>query len=321
MKSGADPHSSLHVRGSRLFDRIEYRPIETPEDKDSIYLMRYRAYLHGGIILPSESMRVRDDYDDAPNAWTFGIYVDGELCSSLRLHVLTPERRMSFGTELFGDILHPRIDRGEVFIDPARFVADPEKAQRFPELPYLTLRLAYLACEYFSADTALATRSCRPPVVLSPGLSLRDHRRTAFASERIEEGGTDGIRLRAPAGLRHRPFPHHEFDCCRTAEAVCAQRRACSGADQRSAVRTRFHYSAGLTRRAHDPEEENPADLIRRVGTGFREKTSLQSGPGSRPKSPFCDQGVADRLRVGPKTGRPGRILPCIHPRATFTTH
>lgn len=156
MKSGADPHSSLHVRGSRLFDRIEYRPIETPEDKDSIYLMRYRAYLHGGIILPSESMRVRDEYDDAPNAWTFGIYVDGELCSSLRLHVLTPERRMSFGTELFGDVLHPRIDRGEVFIDPARFVADPEKAQKFPELPYLTLRLAYLACEYFSADTALA---------------------------------------------------------------------------------------------------------------------------------------------------------------------
>jgi len=63
---------------------------------------------------------------------------------------------MSFGTELFGDVLHPRLDRGEVFIDPARFVADPEKAQRFPELPYLTLRLAYLACEYFNADTALA---------------------------------------------------------------------------------------------------------------------------------------------------------------------
>jgi hypothetical protein len=57
---------------------------------------------------------------------------------------------------LFGDILHPRLDRGEVFIDPARFVADPHKAQRFPELPYLTLRLAYLACEYFNADTGLA---------------------------------------------------------------------------------------------------------------------------------------------------------------------
>lgn len=100
--------------------------------------------------------RVSDRYDDAPNALTFGIYVDGELCSSIRLHVLTPEWRMSYATELFGDILHPRLDRGEVFIDPARFVADPEQAQRFPELPYLTVRLVFLACEYFNADTGLA---------------------------------------------------------------------------------------------------------------------------------------------------------------------
>jgi N-acyl amino acid synthase FeeM len=156
MKSGAEPRAPLFVRGSGLFDRVDYRLIETPEEKDCIYLMRYRAYLHGGLILPSESQRVSDRYDDAPNAWTFGIYVDGELCSSLRLHVLTSEWRMAYATELFGDVLHNRLDQGEVFIDPARFVADPEKAQRFPELPYLTLRLAYLACEYFNADTGLA---------------------------------------------------------------------------------------------------------------------------------------------------------------------
>jgi len=156
MKSGAEAHTSLSVRGGALFDRVDYRLIETPEDKDRLYAMRYRAYLHGGLILPSESQRVSDRYDDAPNAWTFGIYVDGELCSSLRLHVLTSEWRMSYSTELFGDILHPRLDQGEVFIDPARFVADPEKAQRFPELPYLTVRLVFLACEYFNADTGLA---------------------------------------------------------------------------------------------------------------------------------------------------------------------
>jgi hypothetical protein len=156
MKSGAVPRASLVVRGGALFDRVDYRLIETPEEKDSLYQMRYRAYLHGGLISPSESRRVTDRYDDAPNVWMFGIYVDGELCSSLRLHVLTSEWRMSYATELFGDILHPRLDRGEIFVDPARFTADPDKAQRFPELPYLTVRLAYLACEYFNADTGLA---------------------------------------------------------------------------------------------------------------------------------------------------------------------
>jgi hypothetical protein len=156
MQSGAEPRASLFVRGGALFDRVDYRRMKTHEEKDQLYMMRYRAYRHGELIPPSESERYSDRYDNAPDAMTFGIYVDGELCSSIRLHVLTSERRVSFTTELFGDVLHPRLDKGEVFIDPARFVADPEKAHRFPELPYLSLRLAYLACEYFNADTGLA---------------------------------------------------------------------------------------------------------------------------------------------------------------------
>jgi hypothetical protein len=118
--------------------------------------MRYRAYLHAGLISPSESRRIVDSYDDAPNAWIFGIYVGEEMCGSFRLHVLTSECRLSYTTELFGDVLHPRLDRGEVFIDPARFAADPEKSQRYPELPYLTVRLGYMACDHFNADTGLS---------------------------------------------------------------------------------------------------------------------------------------------------------------------
>jgi len=156
MKAGPELQPSLNVRGAGLFDRVDYRLIESPEEKDLIYLMRYRAYLHGGLISPSETLRVTDRYDDSPNVWLFGIFVDGELCGSFRLHVLTSEWRDSYTTELFGDILHPRLDRGEVFIDPARFTADPDKARRFPELPYLTVRLAYMACDYFNADTGLA---------------------------------------------------------------------------------------------------------------------------------------------------------------------
>jgi hypothetical protein len=177
MGAAAGPRTPAIVRGSGLLDRVDYRLIETPEEKGSLYLLRYRAYLHGGLILPSESQRLSDRYDDAPNAWTFGIYVDRELYSSIRLNLLTSEWRTSFSTELFGDVLHPRLDRGEVFIDAARFVADPEKAKRFPELPYVTLRLAYLACEYFSADTGLA--------LVRPGHQAFYHR--VFLHETIAE--------------------------------------------------------------------------------------------------------------------------------------
>lgn len=154
MKSGAEPRS--YVRGSGLFDRIDYRLIETPEDRDAIFELRYRAYLNGGLILPSESGQVYDRYDDAPNVWIFGVYVDDQLCSSVRIHVLTSDCRLSYSTELYGDVLHARLDRGEVFVDPARLAAEPEMAKRYPELPYLTLRLAYLACDHFNADTGLA---------------------------------------------------------------------------------------------------------------------------------------------------------------------
>lgn len=155
MKTGAEAHQHT-LRGARLLDRIDYRVVETPEDKDIIYLMRYRAYLHSGLISPSESKRVTDRYDDAPNTTIVAVYVDGELCGSIRLHVLTAASRMSYTAELFGDVLDSRLDRGEVFVDTARFVADPLIAPRFPELPYLTVRLPFMASEYFNADTSLA---------------------------------------------------------------------------------------------------------------------------------------------------------------------
>jgi hypothetical protein len=158
MNPGAEPRTSPVPRpsGLALLNRVDYRLVQTPAEKDSVYLMRYRAYLHGGLISPSDSGRIIDPYDDAPNAWIFGIYLDGALCSSIRLHVLTSESRMSYTTQLFGDVLDSRLDQGEIFVDPARFAADPETAKLFPELPYVTLRLAYLACDHFNADTGLA---------------------------------------------------------------------------------------------------------------------------------------------------------------------
>ena len=156
MRSAAEPIITAFGRSSDLLDQVDYRLAQTPEDKEAIYNLRYRAYLREGAVKESVDQRVTDQYDDLPNSWTFGIYIRGELFSSVRISVLTREWRQSCSAEAFGEILFPRLDRGEIVIDPTRFVADPEKAKRFPELPYVTLRLAYLACEYFNADIGLA---------------------------------------------------------------------------------------------------------------------------------------------------------------------
>ena len=156
MRSPAEASTTAFGRSSDLLDQVDYRLAQTPEEKEEIYNLRYRAYLREGAVKESPEQRVTDQYDDLPNSWTFGVYFHGELYSSVRISVLTSEWRQSCSNEAFGEILNPRLDRGEVIIDPARFVADPDRVKRFPELPYLTLRLAYMACEYFNADLGLA---------------------------------------------------------------------------------------------------------------------------------------------------------------------
>src|SRR5262249_32394505 len=43
-----------------------------------------------------------------------------------------------------------------VLIDPTRFVVDWEKGKILPELPYLAIRLPFMAANYFGADFVIA---------------------------------------------------------------------------------------------------------------------------------------------------------------------
>jgi N-acyl amino acid synthase FeeM len=156
MRSAAEPVTAAFGRDSDLLDQVDYRLAQTAQEKEEIYNLRYRAYLREGAIRPSAEQRVVDQFEDAPNAWTFGVYFHGELYSSIRISVLTSEWRLSPSVELFGDALHPRLDKGQVIIDSTRFVADPDKARSFPELPYVTVRLGSIAGVHFNADYGLA---------------------------------------------------------------------------------------------------------------------------------------------------------------------
>src|SRR3984893_2624109 len=156
MRPAAEPTTAVPGRSSDLLDQIDYRLAQTPEEKEEIYNLRYRAYLREGAIRPSADERVIDQFDDAPNAWTFGVYFQGALHSSIRVSVLTSEWRMSPSVELCGDVLHPELDKGLVFSDSTRCVADPEKGRSLPELPYVTVRLGSMAGVHFHADYGLA---------------------------------------------------------------------------------------------------------------------------------------------------------------------
>lgn len=156
MTSGAGAALAAADRKADPLEHVDYRLAVTAEDRERIYRLRYKAYLREGAILASESGRVTDEYDDLPNSFVFGVYVQGELHSSIRISILTSQWRKSLSGDMFSDLIHPELDRGKVIVDPTRFVADHEKARAFPALPYVTVRLGYVACAYFDADIGLA---------------------------------------------------------------------------------------------------------------------------------------------------------------------
>jgi N-acyl-L-homoserine lactone synthetase len=144
-------------RGTELLSRVEYRLMQSEEERDQVYRLRYRAYLQEGAIEPNSDERIEDKFDTLPNAWIFGLYVEGTLASSIRISVATPDSPLTPAVDAFPEYLEPELARGKVIVDPNRFVADPVRTKRIPELPYLTVRLGYVACGHFNADIGTAT--------------------------------------------------------------------------------------------------------------------------------------------------------------------
>jgi hypothetical protein len=144
-------------RLAELVQKTEYRRAETDQDREAIFRLRYDAYLREKAIEPNFGRRLTDRYDDLDNAWLIGVYIEGRLASSLRIHVANSDYPDVVATAVFGDYVIPQIEAGKVIVDPTRFVADAEMTRRYPELPYLTVRIPCLATEYFNADIVLAT--------------------------------------------------------------------------------------------------------------------------------------------------------------------
>jgi N-acyl amino acid synthase FeeM len=147
-----ESHLRFSDRVAQLLDRIDCRPARSCEEREIIFRLRYEAYLREGAIGPNFSGTFCDPYDDAENAWLFGLYLDGELASSIRLHIAMGEHRDFPSRKVFADLLEPELDAGRVIVDPTRFVTDRRLSRLNPGLPHLTLRLAWLAAEYFAAD-------------------------------------------------------------------------------------------------------------------------------------------------------------------------
>lgn len=155
--AASEPARGLSDRVLRLLERVDYRRAGTAKEREAIFRLRYAAYLREGAIAANAEQRFADPLDDCRNAAIYGVYVDGALTSSIRLHVATQRQPDLPATAVFCDLLSPELAAGKTIIDPTRFVVDRAASRRFPELCYVTTRLAWLASEFFDAHLLLAT--------------------------------------------------------------------------------------------------------------------------------------------------------------------
>jgi N-acyl-L-homoserine lactone synthetase len=140
-----------------LIEKVDYRRPETAAQREEIFRLRYEAYRQEGAIEPNLRRSFSDRFDDLENAHVIGLYYEGELVSSIRLSISTPECPELPALGVFPDILEGEIAAGKTIIDPTRFVVAPRFARAVPKISYATVRLAWMACEYFQADWLLAT--------------------------------------------------------------------------------------------------------------------------------------------------------------------
>jgi hypothetical protein len=153
----ANSAATLNERVTDLVERVDYQRADSDEVREAVFRLRYDCYLRERAIQAGFEKRFTDPYDELGNTWIFGLHLDGKLVSSIRLSVATRDFPEMPAMWAFQDELMPLLDAGKIIIDPTRHVVDKDAAREYPNLVYLTMRLGWVAAEYFQADVVLAT--------------------------------------------------------------------------------------------------------------------------------------------------------------------
>src|SRR5271165_2571973 len=147
-------------RVAKLLEHVEYRCAVSSTDREAVYRLRYEVYLRQNLLNPRlEGMLYDERYDNSSSAFTIMTIVEGQLASTIRVHVVTSESPTSPALDVFPDIISPLLQAGRTILDPTRLAASAEMSKRYPELPYFALRPAWMAAEHFDGDFIVVSSS------------------------------------------------------------------------------------------------------------------------------------------------------------------
>lgn len=152
---GLHAASSRSHRETSVGSDLVYRAAISENDREEIFRLRYDSYLSAGLIEPRPDRRLTDEYDSLPGNVLIGVRRRGELVSTLRLSLLSQDRRNSATYSAFSDILAPILEQGKRIIDGSRLAVKTSLVGR-RDLHLRTLRLAVIGADSFAADVGVA---------------------------------------------------------------------------------------------------------------------------------------------------------------------
>ncbi len=139
-----------------LLERVEYRRIQSAEDFQVVGNLRNISYQSKQFIDLSSFGALIDEEDFSDYCHVVGVYIDEQLVSTIRLHLVTPDNRNGPTFEYFPDVANKILDSRHSYIDPSRFASDPLMLWQYPTIPLLTLRAAAMASIYFNVDHCMS---------------------------------------------------------------------------------------------------------------------------------------------------------------------
>ena len=256
-----------------LLDRVEYRRIQSVEDMEDVGRIRAKAFC-GANLLPEATKVIIDEVDRDPQAYVFGVFYDEELISTIRIHHVTPDHRVSSSGKVFSAAMNQYLDAGMSLIDPARLASDADAFRELPGMHLLTMRLAVVATEYFGADRLVTTVRPQHNAFYRRMIEVA-HRRACHDVRWClhRAGQPDGFRLQGRQGEDLSPVSLLPRTALRDADAV---RRPC-----------------GLSlRAAHDPPD-------RAVCLEFEERGARGPAASRRPDAGELSRRAPERERRG----------------------
>jgi hypothetical protein len=150
--------SSFLERAVGTLGRLEHRCAVSVEDEERVYRLRYSAHSHQSSMHRRSEGRLYDEgYDESPNHHKMMMFLDREFVSTFRIHVDSGSHAILPSLSLFPDMLTPILREGRVVVDLTRIAVKLEYARKFPELPCLTIRAAWLAAQHYDADVITTT--------------------------------------------------------------------------------------------------------------------------------------------------------------------